>query len=116
MQFEELEQLVIQWGEQKGILSSSTPIKQLEKTEEEFHELEEALLMDAMNKQVYVNSKGVETTTEEEIADGYGDMIVTLILGAKMKGLSLTECLEKAYNVISKRTGKMIDGKFVKDN
>jgi len=29
--------------------------------------------------------------------------------------LNLVECLESAYNIISKRTGKMIDGKFVKD-
>ena len=27
----------------------------------------------------------------------------------------LLECLETAYTVISKRTGKMIDGTFVKD-
>jgi hypothetical protein len=33
-----------------------------------------------------------------------------------MQGLTLEECLESAYNVISKRTGKMIDGQFVKDN
>jgi hypothetical protein len=32
-----------------------------------------------------------------------------------MQGLSLTECLESAYNVIAKRTGKMVDGQFVKD-
>ena len=29
--------------------------------------------------------------------------------------LNLIECLESAYNVISKRTGKMVDGTFVKD-
>ena len=27
----------------------------------------------------------------------------------------LEDCLESAYNVISKRTGKMVDGVFVKD-
>ncbi len=32
-----------------------------------------------------------------------------------MQGLKLTECLESAYNVIAKRTGKMVDGQFVKD-
>jgi hypothetical protein len=29
--------------------------------------------------------------------------------------LKLTDCLESAYNVIAKRTGKMVDGQFVKD-
>jgi hypothetical protein len=33
-----------------------------------------------------------------------------------MQELKLTECLESAYNVISKRTGKMVGGQFVKDD
>ena len=33
-----------------------------------------------------------------------------------MQGLKLVDCLESAYNVISKRTGKMVDGQFVKDD
>ena len=33
-----------------------------------------------------------------------------------MQGLKLEECLESAYNVIAKRTGKMINGQFVKDD
>ena len=44
-----------------------------------------------------------------------GDIMVTLIIQAKMQGLSLEECLESAYNVITKRTGRMINGQFVKD-
>nr|DAE83996.1 MAG TPA: hypothetical protein [Caudoviricetes sp.] len=34
---------------------------------------------------------------------------------AKDYNLTLCECIEAAYNVISKRTGKMIDGSFVKE-
>jgi len=34
---------------------------------------------------------------------------------AKMQNVSLERCLEGAYNVISKRTGRMINGTFVKD-
>lgn len=45
----------------------------------------------------------------------HGDQLVTLIIGAHMNGLNLIDCLESAYNVISKRTGKMINGQFVKD-
>ena len=44
-----------------------------------------------------------------------GDIMVTLIIQAKMQDLSLEECLESAYNVIAKRTGKMVNGQFVKD-
>jgi hypothetical protein len=33
-----------------------------------------------------------------------------------MQGMDLEECLQGAYDVISKRTGKMINGQFIKDN
>ncbi len=32
-----------------------------------------------------------------------------------MQGVSIVDCLQSAYNVIKDRTGKMIDGQFVKD-
>ena len=44
-----------------------------------------------------------------------GDIMVTLIIQAKMQNVSLEYCLKSAYNVISKRTGKMVNGQFVKD-
>ena len=34
---------------------------------------------------------------------------------AKEYKLELTDCIETAYNTISKRTGEMIDGSFVKE-
>ena len=34
---------------------------------------------------------------------------------AKTYNLELTDCIELAYNTISKRKGKMIDGSFVKE-
>jgi hypothetical protein len=40
---------------------------------------------------------------------------VTAILLAEMHGFSTEECIQSAYDVISKRTGKMIGGQFVKD-
>ena len=51
-----------------------------------------------------------------EIVDGIGDMVVVLTNLAELLGLSIEECVESAYDVISKRTGKMINGTFVKDN
>ena len=32
-----------------------------------------------------------------------------------MQNMSLIKCLQGAYDIISKRTGKMIDGQFVKN-
>jgi NTP pyrophosphatase (non-canonical NTP hydrolase) len=97
--YNELEALVIAWAAQKGILKNGTPIAQAHKTWEEVNELEEAIRND----------------DREEIIDALGDILVTIIIQAEMQGLSLTECLESAYNVISKRTGKMVNGQFQKD-
>jgi hypothetical protein len=43
-------------------------------------------------------------------------MVVVLTNLAELCGLTIEECVESAYNVISKRTGKMKNGTFVKDN
>lgn len=98
--YNELEALVLAWAEQKGILQNGTQIKQCHKTAEEVQELALAII----------------NNDREEVIDALGDILVTIIIQAEMQGLSLTECLESAYNVISKRTGKMVDGQFVKDN
>lgn len=98
--YNELEALVLAWADQKGILQNGTPNAQCDKTFEEVEELAE----------------GIENDDREEIIDALGDILVTIIIQAEMQGLSLTECLESAYNVIAKRTGKMVDGQFVKDN
>jgi NTP pyrophosphatase (non-canonical NTP hydrolase) len=99
MKYYELEALVISWAEQKGIFEKGNPGSQCDKTLEEVIELHEA---------IYKNDR-------EEIIDALGDILVTIIIQAEMQGLRLEDCLQSAYNVISKRTGKMIDGQFVKD-
>jgi NTP pyrophosphatase (non-canonical NTP hydrolase) len=99
MNYKELEPLVIAWAKQKGILENGTPMAQCLKTIEEVYELQVAIA----NKD------------NPEIIDALGDILVTIIIQAEMQGLSLEDCLESAYNVIAKRTGKMIDGAFVKD-
>jgi NTP pyrophosphatase (non-canonical NTP hydrolase) len=99
MDYNQLEALVIEWAENKGILQKATPARQADKTLEEVEELRAAIADD----------------NREEIADALGDILVTIIIQAKMQNMSLVECLEGAYNVIAKRTGKMVDGQFVKD-
>ena len=99
MTYQALEAVVEQWAADKGILTKATPEAQAKKTLEEVHELIDA----------------IESDNRLEIIDALGDILVTIIIQAKMQGLSLERCLESAYDVISKRTGKMIDGQFVKD-
>lgn len=95
----QLQEKIIQWAEEKEILTKATPTKQALKTLEECTELLNAIADD----------------NKAEIKDAIGDIIVTLIIQAKMQGMTIKDCLQSAYNVISKRTGKMVNGQFVKD-
>jgi NTP pyrophosphatase (non-canonical NTP hydrolase) len=126
MNYEKLSTLVLQWGEDKGIFAKSTPLRQLDKTQEELDETREALEklessaqqdlqleFDFIDELDYPNT---EIEALEEAKDGIGDMLVTVILLAKMLNMDSVDCLQSAYNVIKKRTGKMVNGQFVKDN
>jgi NTP pyrophosphatase (non-canonical NTP hydrolase) len=126
MNYEKLSTLVLQWGEDKGIFAKSTPLRQLDKTQEELDETREALEklessaqqdlqleFDFIDELDYPNT---EIEALEEAKDGIGDMLVTVILLAKMLNMDSVDCLHSAYNVIKKRTGKMVNGQFVKDN
>jgi phosphoribosyl-ATP pyrophosphohydrolase len=98
----ELIQNVLQWGIDKNIIGTNgkgTRYGQSDKMLEEANETHMA----------------VKTHDLREVKDGIGDTVVTLILLADMYGWTLEECLQVAYDVISKRTGKMVDGVFVKD-
>jgi len=97
--FEELKKNVLNWAEEKGIFEKGTPEAQAWKTLEEAQEILD----------------GIITENKEEIIDGIGDTLVTLIIQAEMQRVDLLDCLEIAYNVIAKRKGKMIDGQFVKE-
>lgn len=100
--FSYVENAVEMWGLQKGILGAGgrgTPQSQALKTLEEVEELLSA----------------VEANNRDEIIDAIGDIVVTLIMQCHIQNVTLTDCLESAYNVISKRKGKMVDGQFVKE-
>lgn len=113
--FFELEVCVEQWAQDKGIFDKATPLKQGLKTKEEVDELIEALTAQSEGDETFINSKGIKVNTKDEIEDAIGDIIVTLIIQAKMQGVSIEKCLNGAYETIRNRTGKMIDGQFVKD-
>ena len=50
-----------------------------------------------------------------EFKDAIGDMVVVLTNLAHLGGTTIEDCIDAAYDVISKRTGKMVNGTFVKD-
>jgi uncharacterized protein YegP (UPF0339 family)/NTP pyrophosphatase (non-canonical NTP hydrolase) len=97
--YETLAMRVEKWAKDKGILDNATLVTQAQKTIEETNELSWAAISN--DKLGY--------------ADALGDVLVTLIIGAKMSGNNLMDCLEDVLNIIEKRTGVMQDGQFVKD-
>ena len=60
-------------------------------------------------------ARAILKNDEPEIIDGLGDTLVVLINLSHLAGYKLEDCLASAYEVISKRKGKMINGTFVKD-
>lgn len=99
MDYFELESAVEQWARDKGILEKGTSMKQAIKTLEETVELMEA----------------VADNDPEAIKDAIGDVVVTLIIQCKLRGITLEQCLEHAYVQIRDRKGKMVDGMFIKE-
>ena len=85
------------WGREKGINNAD---KQLMKVFEETNEITREFV------------RGRYDTPE--VVDSLGDSIVTLIILADILGYDIRDCLIEAYGVISKRTGKNVDGSFVK--
>jgi NTP pyrophosphatase (non-canonical NTP hydrolase) len=96
---EELQQFIEKWAEDKGLLKEENAPKQMLKLSEEVGELAGA----------YLKNK------HEEIVDAIGDIQVVLIILSKQLGLDYNQCLEGAYNVIKNRTGKLVNGSFIKD-
>ena len=91
--------LIREWAKDRGIYDKGNSHTQYVKLMEEAGELAKALLK----------------KDRPEIIDAIGDMVVVLTNLAHQEGFDIESCIDSAYNVINKRTGKMINGTFVKD-
>jgi len=58
----------------------------------------------------------IPESIENEITDGIGDTLVTLILLCELTGRSLADCLDYAHEQIKDRKGRIEEGVFVKDD
>lgn len=87
------------WAFDKGIYAAGDPKTQYIKLLEETGELAKAILKN----------------DDIEFIDAIGDCVVVLTNLAALKGYTIEECINSAYDVIAKRTGKMENGTFVKD-
>ena len=95
----EIFDLIRQWAKEKGILDKGDAKTQLIKLYEETGELSQSLLK---------NDK-------EGIIDAIGDSVVVLTNLAELNSVSIETCMQSAYDEISSRTGRMVNGTFVKD-
>ena len=92
-------QLIREWAKERGLYDKGNATTQYIKLQEEAGELAKALLKN----------------DQPEVIDAIGDMVVVLTNLAYMRGVHIENCISSAYDVISKRTGKMVNGTFVKD-
>ena len=88
-----------EWANSRGITASGNSKTQYIKLMEEAGELAVGLLK----------------KSKPEIKDAIGDMIVVLTNLASLEGFLIEDCIDSAYEEISNRKGKMINGTFVKD-
>ena len=91
--------LIRDWAAVRGIYDEGNTVVQYTKLMEEAGELAKALL----------------NNDHDEINDAIGDMVVVLTNLAHLHGTEIEDCIDSAYTEIAGRTGKMINGTFVKD-
>lgn len=90
---------VLDWAQQRGLLDNSGAERQVLKGVSEMGEFADEVL------------KGNKESQTLEL----GDVLVTLILSGHKLGIDIEDALAAAYHKISNRTGKTINGVFVKD-
>ena len=91
--------LIRYWANERGIYEKGNSHTQYVKLQEEAGELAKALL----------------NNDKAEIKDAIGDIVVVLTNLAHLENLEIEDCIDAAFKEISNRTGKMINGTFVKD-
>lgn len=97
MNTDDLIKAIEAWAKMRE-LDNADSAKQMLKTVEEVGEVAAAL------------AKG----KRDELQDGIGDVVVTLIILAIQNGMTLNECLLSAWLEIKDRTGETVDGVFIK--
>ena len=101
MKYEQLQDNIIGWAKDRGIIEHSTAQAQFLKAVSELGELADAL---AKNR-------------PQELVDAVGDVQVCLINMCEILNIDTVECLEAAWQQIKDRKGYMIaGGVFVKED
>ena len=91
--------LIRDWADERGLYENGDTKTQALKLVEEVGETCRAILKEDF----------------EEAVDGIGDCVVVLTNLAELQGVSIEECIDRAYNEIKNRKGKMVNGTYKKD-
>tara|TARA_R110002074_G_scaffold16253_2_gene54534 strand:+ start:3643 stop:4008 length:366 start_codon:yes stop_codon:yes gene_type:complete len=115
----ELHERVVEWGYEKEIIQKGNVLSQAGKVKEEAGEVIEAV--DAWLKELLLPAENRDYKILAHVMEEIGDLRTTLILENKMVHVLCSmlevdpdECLLLALHKIEKRTGKIVDGVFVK--
>ena len=119
--FEELRKNVEEWADDKDLLHEENADKQFMKFIEEVFEFKAEMDIWKLYK-TFKHDENIEQDFSIEEVERWknlklemGDIIVTLIVLCKQLGIDCVECLEMAYDKISKRKGITKDGIFIKE-
>lgn len=98
MMMDDLTNKIRKWAIDRN-LDSANPEKQMLKLGEEFGEL----------------CQGMAKNKPDQVIDSIGDMYVVLTILSMQLNLDIQYCVQKAYNEIADRKGRMVNGVFVKE-
>lgn len=117
--FESLKELVLDWADDKDLLHEKNADKQFMKFMEEIFEFRDEWTL--YNDELSFNNGFGEIDEDayiyelaDNMEDEMGDIFVTLIILCQQLSLDPVACLGRAYEKISKRKGKTINGQFIK--
>lgn len=120
--FEQLRENVEQWANDKDLLHKENADKQFMKFMEEIFEFKTEMDIWKLYKKIKHDENIEQDFSIEEVERWenlkleMGDIFVTLIVLCKQLGIDCVECLQMAYEKISKRKGKTIDGIFYRED
>lgn len=90
-------ELIRTWAKDRNLIEGATRQAQMLKLTEEVGELAADIAKGRCPK------------------DSIGDCVVVLTILSAQSGVLIEHCIDAAYNEIKDRTGKMVDGVFVRD-
>ena len=109
MSFRMLQADVLRWAKDKDLLHAENAEKQFMKFIEEVFEFK----TEFDSSIGFINRDLVDIREDMELE--MGDIFVTLIILCEQIGIDPEECLSMAYEKISKRKGRTINGQFFKE-